>query len=83
MSCLLAARANSDLQRYAMGTSLPRAQALKQAAGAEVVQISKSFGKDPEAWLVANCPALVGPHAGRHWVKHCLKGLGTQRWSLT
>lgn len=82
MACLLAGRANNDLERYAKSTPMPKIETLKKAAGAEAINIPERFGIDPEGWLKTNCPALAGPHTGRHWVK-ALREIGSQRWSLT
>jgi hypothetical protein len=81
MGRLLAVRANDELDHYAAHALEPRFDVLRKAAGAEAFQLPKRFGKDPEAWLQANVPALEGPHAGRHWVKHILREIGSPRWS--
>lgn len=80
MGCLLAVRANDELDRYANRIE-PPFETLKKAAGSEAFQLPKRFGKDPEAWILTNCPALAGPHAGRHWVKHILRRIGSPEWS--
>ncbi len=80
MGRLLAVRANDELDRYAVHSE-PRFDLLKKAVGAEAIQLPKRFGKDPEAWLQANVPALEGPHAGKHWVKHIVREISSPRWS--
>lgn len=69
MSCLLAAKANRNLTSYAMETDVSETKVLRAAVGARAIDIPEGLRQDPQSWLRANCPALVGPHAGRTWVK--------------
>lgn len=79
MSRLLAAKANDELNRYVGKSQSTVGQLLEFDVP---IEKQAACGKeDLEAWLRTSMPALQGPFAGKPWIKHVLREIGSIQWS--
>ena len=74
MACVLAAKANGELEQYIWRWPVEH-QKLKEVAKAKVKVEEKPKVEDIEGWLQVSLPALRGPLACRPWVKYVLREL--------
>ncbi len=77
MGRLLAAKANDELTRYVNKSKISIEKLLESD---EPIKKETTCSKDVESWLKASMPALVGPSAGKPWVKYVLREIGSIKW---